>query len=286
MHPLTRCLLVGAGASALSSSGVVASAVRGTPVCDDETIVVHDDLSSDFSLTQNPNVRWSYDQAGSPIAAQLAGFITELRGWGASPSYDSSITQFVSNPSSGWHDAQLHDVVIHVSSSGFAGPMSVSWRAPRAGIVTVTGRAWDASFAADRDANWTLTLNGATIAERNTIRGTFRSDAAATFANNLLPGQSLADIPVAAGDVLRFTTNRLTFFGHFMGVSMSIDLTTTRCAGDIDADFGVGLGDVAAIITCWSMPASCNLCADLDGSGDIGLGDMSEVILHWGDVCP
>lgn len=72
--------------------------------------------------------------------------------------------------------------------------------------------------------------------------------------------------------------------GHI--TSTPATLTISTCPGDADADFTVGLADIAAIINCWSMPASCNVCADLDNSGSIGLGDIARVIGSWGSSCP
>lgn len=62
-------------------------------------------------------------------------------------------------------------------------------------------------------------------------------------------------------------------------------LACATCPGDADANFMVGLSDVAAIISCWSMPASCNICADLDQDGTIGLGDIAQAVQNWASTC-
>ncbi|HVZ95207.1 MAG TPA: hypothetical protein VG797_11925, partial [Phycisphaerales bacterium] len=67
---------------------------------------------------------------------------------------------------------------------------------------------------------------------------------------------------------------------------ISLTVVTPACPGDINGDHAVGLADIAAIIQCWSLPASCNPAADLDASGTIGLGDVAGVIAHWGVTCP
>ncbi len=59
------------------------------------------------------------------------------------------------------------------------------------------------------------------------------------------------------------------------------------CPGDADGDGGVGLGDIALLITHWSQavpPAPHE--ADLDHDKVIGLGDVAEIIAHWGQACP
>lgn len=58
------------------------------------------------------------------------------------------------------------------------------------------------------------------------------------------------------------------------------------CAGDADGDGMVGLADLAALITWWSMSVPpAPVAIDLDGSGAIGLGDVAAVIGNWGAAC-
>lgn len=59
----------------------------------------------------------------------------------------------------------------------------------------------------------------------------------------------------------------------------------TPCPGDTTGDGMVGLADIAPILTCWTMPASCNPPADHDGSGTIDLGDIAVVLSNWGLTC-
>lgn len=61
---------------------------------------------------------------------------------------------------------------------------------------------------------------------------------------------------------------------------------TNACPGDVSRNGNVGLDDLAAIITCWTLSANCNPAADQDSSGDIGLGDIAAVIARWGENCP
>ncbi len=71
----------------------------------------------------------------------------------------------------------------------------------------------------------------------------------------------------------------------FLGASPDVPFTPA-CPGDADADGAVGLSDIAAITTHWSLtvpPAPAS--ADLDASGDIGLGDIAVVIQNWGAAC-
>lgn len=64
-----------------------------------------------------------------------------------------------------------------------------------------------------------------------------------------------------------------------------VEFTPPACPGDADGDGMIGLSDIASVINCWGMPASCDPAADLDGSGDVGLGDLAEVIKNWDASC-
>lgn len=141
-------------------------------------------------------------------------------GWGPASDFNGAIA-IVTNPTS-WHDAQVGDIVMHAPNSG---NHDVAWTSPEAGFIVLSGKVWDAFFASGRDSSWVLKVNGTTIASRNTIFGTFRTDAVADIANNLALGQSLGPIPVAANDMVTLSTVKNTVFGHFAGVELNIELT-------------------------------------------------------------
>lgn len=186
-------------------------------------------LSGDFSTTQNPNTPWSYNKGGTSINSPITGSaigLNYLVGWGGRSDMDSSITKVTGAPDPFWHDLQVGDVVVHTASFG-DGDMSITWTSPSAGAIDISGLAWDAYFESGRDSSWELNVNGNTVAQRSTIYGTFRTDSAASFANNLLAGKQLTGIAVGAGDVVEFLpVKTLTSpYGHFMGVDLSIDFT-------------------------------------------------------------
>lgn len=68
--------------------------------------------------------------------------------------------------------------------------------------------------------------------------------------------------------------------------SNPISFAVSGCAGDAAPDLTVGLADLATVINCWTLAASCDVCADLDNSGSIGLGDLAMIIQNWGSSCP
>lgn len=184
-------------------------------------------LSADFSTSSNPNGPWSYDKGNSPIGTSFVASgppfpVSGWLGWGAHVSMDASISKVIT-VSGGWHDLQIGDVLIHTASQPYLpGPMSIAWTSPGAGTISIDGKAWDGHFFDGRDAAWELRLNDSVMAGRVGIRSLFRSDAGASFANNVFAGATLAVIPVVPGDVLRFSTATTTFYGHFMGVEMTV----------------------------------------------------------------
>ncbi len=262
--------------------GMISLSLMGAPVASAQ--IIHFDLSDDFSLTNNPNGAWSYNISGAPIACRIDAFPPELHGWGCFATLDASITKIFGEIPSDWHDAMVGDVIIHVSSSGYPGPMSVAWTAPHAGVISISGRAWDAAFAAGRNASWTLSLNAGSLATYNSIYKVYRTDVVAAFANNVLGGQSLTELTVAEGDVVLFSTYRTTLDAHFMGVEMSIDLTLAPCPGDANGDRVVDFLDLNAVLADFGL-VSPGLAGDLDDDGDCDFVDLNLVLGAFGTSC-
>jgi hypothetical protein len=198
--------------SATDSVGLVVSSVKTY------------DLTANFSTNSNPNGVWSYDENNVPITQrQIPSYGA---GWGYYGTEDSSILQLTVNP--GGNDSQVGDVVMHAPSVPNGGPTSyldINWASPANGVISITGRAWDDVFAADRDANWWLSVGGTTIASRGSVYGLHRSDGAAQFSNNLLPGYSLTGIGVTQGEVVQIAVAADTYYGHFVGVEEDIVLS-------------------------------------------------------------
>lgn len=183
------------------------------------------DLKADFSLTNNPNGPWSYNLGDAPLTALVAnwGGVPTLTAWTTTPaSVVPPAWGIASSDVIGAHDWVAGDVVGHSTNGIGSAPATVAWTAAADGFISISGRTWDAAFAAGRNAEWTLELNGVTLASRAGIAGLFRSDAAALFANNIVTGQSLDNLQVNAGDVVRFRLHTTTALGHFAGVDLTI----------------------------------------------------------------
>ena len=121
-----------------------------------------------------------------------------------------------------WKDLLAGDVALHTSGTGVA----ITWTSPGTGLIDLSGAAWDAYFERGRDASWALSVNGTTVAEHSSVFDLLRTDAAASFGNNVLPGKSLSGIPVSSGDAVTFSTDSGTENpGHFLGVDITVDFT-------------------------------------------------------------
>lgn len=184
------------------------------------------DLGDDFSTVQNPNGVWSYNNAGSPIQTPITNpgiGLPYLVGWGGAPDMNASITTVTyAPPDLFWKDLLAGDVALHTSGTDVA----ITWTSPGTGLIDLSGAAWDAYFDPRRDASWALSVNGTTVAEHSSVFDLLRTDAAASFANNVLPGKTLSGIPVSPGDLVEFTTDSSAYqHGHFLGVDITVDFT-------------------------------------------------------------
>ncbi|HVZ94052.1 MAG TPA: S8 family serine peptidase, partial [Phycisphaerales bacterium] len=57
----------------------------------------------------------------------------------------------------------------------------------------------------------------------------------------------------------------------------------TYCAGDLNGDRSVGLGDIAIIIQNWNTAGPAG---DANGDGVVGLADVAMLIMNWSTTCP
>ena len=181
------------------------------------------DLKSDYAISANPNGAWSYVWNSSPIT-QSASYPATWKEWGYIGSHDGSVMQWL-DTSGGWYDAQPNDILIHTLSKPYGGESTyagVTWTSPGGGYISISGRAWDGFFDPTREANWTLSVNGALVAQHTGVNGLHRIDSGAQFASGLLGGHTLTNIPVTPGEKIIFLTQTTSNYGHFMGVDMTV----------------------------------------------------------------
>ncbi|MEX2306377.1 MAG: hypothetical protein WD738_02220 [Pirellulales bacterium] len=186
--------------------------------------------SADFSYAANPNGVWSYNVGLIPLPFVQSG-------WGGVPGEMFWATTLAGTVPPAWGKAATTpagttdwlpgDVIVHASNSGSGGADqgNITWTSPGAGYIDISGKAWDAVHSPGRDDAWSLSLDGDVLASRPGIVGVQRGDAAADFANNLLPLKSLANLTVQAGDVLKFEVQKAAgCCGHFSGLELTVSL--------------------------------------------------------------
>jgi hypothetical protein len=191
------------------------------------------DLNGDWSNDQNPNGAWSYNWNDAPIS-QFQTFWWGQAGWGYNwlgdgcvikGSYFAGIIDPFGNLIEPAFDWQPGDVMMHALSLPYGGDsifVNVRWTSPGDGWIEISGTAWDGEIFSDRDVAWMLIVGGNTIAQRQSVIGVHRDDAGARFDSNLLAGNSLKHIRVAAGDVVEFRVLTDTYYGHFVGINETI----------------------------------------------------------------
>ncbi len=204
-------------------------------------------LTTDFSSVNNPNGEWTYvngTEAGGLVTINTSrtevttGFIG---GWSEAENFSGSVVEVLGVPTGGWKDGEVGDVLVH--SSGTSGTTTgVVWTSSEAGVVNITGRAWDAFHEAGRDSNWKLYLNDTVIAERASVFDVVRGGANAAFGNNIVGGASLASISIGIGDTVSFLTEATTPLGHFTGVELNISQVPEP------ASFALVLGSLALLV--------------------------------------
>ncbi len=188
------------------------------------------DLATDWSTAANPNGVWSYNQGTTALPYTQLGWggITGTTFWtttasGTYPPAWALITNTDFRYDAGHWEPGM--VIGHSTSAGGGALGTISWTSPSAGVITVSGSAWDAWHVDQRVDAWQLYINDILVAQRTDVTGIANTDAAALFANNLLPGQSLGGWAVSPGDTVVFQIQAITSLGHFVGVDLSVDLS-------------------------------------------------------------
>jgi hypothetical protein len=177
-------------------------------------------LAGDWSDTKNPNGAWSLNSGSTAMTQYISDTngnnIWDLDG-STNPSWNKVTTDSDGNT---WLDRQAGDVIAQAAWY-IPDRTNVTWTSPASGTITITGKSWDAFGDPDRDGDWTLQVNGITIAERTSIYEVTRDADGATFAENLLFGKTLDNINVAAGDVVMFSVGGRSTSGVEMSIAFA-----------------------------------------------------------------
>lgn len=194
------------------------------------------DLAGDWSDTSNPNATWSYnDGTGNAIETQQSDWCPGcFDGGTVQPAWaHESIPDFGHIPT--WfktvriaappHDFPVGRVVMHTPDGANASvdaPADVTWTSPIDGVVEISGGVWLARKAEGRSVVWKIKVNDVTITEGNlTSVDPFDSTNPFDLAAGS-GGASALTLDVSVGDIVALELGRISLFGEFVGIDMTI----------------------------------------------------------------
>ncbi len=184
------------------------------------------DLEAAWSFAANPNGAWSYRVGTTPLGYVQAdwGGLTGSTFWATTAVGTIPPAWGQVGPGNVLLAADVGDIVGHSSTD--PDPLgNVLWTSPGAGVIDISGQAWDAMHCCGRDDGWSVYVNDVLVAARSGTAGVGKSTASAFFINNLMPLQSLSGWAVNPGDTVMFQIATTTGIGHLVGVDLSINYT-------------------------------------------------------------
>lgn len=202
--------------------------------------VTTNDLKADWSETQNPNGVWSY-RHGSALLPRTGCWSTncgssELTNcqpaWASGDVCPTSggnspilPAVFKVAPNNWNRDFQTGDIVMHSwdpDNGGTNGEGNITWTAPNASFVTISGGVWEASFLG-RGNHWSLFHNATLLTEGDIYDGDAYSRAT-PFDLALGSGgiAVLRNIAVNQGDVIKLQITKTSFYGDMAGVNLKV----------------------------------------------------------------
>lgn len=200
------------------------------------------DLATDWSNEANPNGVWSYNDSNGPIVVHQTDWAPHETFWSGQNAWANAATgpghivawlkseKDLGIQTNGTYDLAVGDVNTHTwdsnSSSETSNLSSVTWTAPVAGTYRIEGNLWQAFFEGTRSADGSVLVNGASIATVSLFDGDPYSRAF-PFAF----GPNTATMMAGEKVEIRLTTS------SFVGTHVGVNLTVTRLAPYLEADF-------------------------------------------------
>jgi hypothetical protein len=246
---------------------LVCAAMVGATTCVQANTITYD-LNADWSNANNPNSVWAYRQGAnllphpSDIGTACCVPGSGITGaWAPSGIVGNFLPFWVKATGNNAAGFQTGDIIVH-SVDGFngnpaLGETNVTWTAPVAGTIDITGSIWYAHFPLARSNDFRLEL-GANLLASGTIGALTGHDRA-----NPLNFSSLG-LSVSAGDVIEFIVQRSA--GQSAGTINGVDLTIieTEATSPNPAPEPASLLQVAAGL--WGMRAMRGRSHDALGS--------------------
>ena len=206
------------------------------------------DLGADFSEVANPNGVWSFSRGAdllNKFTSSNPNAINSVAangfwGVGAASNYESSIFKTTGNgvDAAGYtnNDFLLGDILVHGTNPGGA-PILITWTAPEAGDLSVSGSAWNAHTNVNRSQDISLSINDSVLASGTLSNATNRPNALAFSGGGVLA--------VVAGDRIVFSVTPTAGqpFASIAGVDLAVDFTPIPAPAGLAL---VGLGGLVA----------------------------------------
>ncbi|MCX5805887.1 MAG: VPLPA-CTERM sorting domain-containing protein [Proteobacteria bacterium] len=206
-------------------------------------------LQSDWSKTDNPNGAWT-EWKGSTILPHQKG---------TGDPFSNGFDFFAMGNSRGnflpawWKDTD-GNVYTHSwdsSNGGSYGKSILTWTAPQAGTISLSGSIWYAQPGLDRSNDFYLYIGDTLLASGTISEANHNGKAnALAFLDALYPGQTLTDLTVGADDVVKLLIVQSS--GQTYGTVSGVELTIAETAAPVPLPsalllFAPGLAGLAVI---------------------------------------
>ncbi len=256
---------------------------------------VHD-LVADWSYEENPNGAWSYNEREYPLPhvdwwqRTIGGWSEAQPAWADSEDGNDRLPVWFKSSGKetefmGDLDWQEGDVVMHswdpYNGAG-NGEGNVTWACPGDGTIDIEGAIWLGREWRGND--WLLYLDDVELTHGRIEPGDeYSRENPMTFDLGSGGASVLQNVAVSAGDVLKLEVVKITIYGDFCGVKLTIRHCPTGCSADIDCDGVVDVLDLLILLSNWDCTGEPGECqGDLLPDGVVNVLDLIELLSVWG----
>jgi hypothetical protein len=194
------------------------------------------DLGVDFSTLNNPNTtafgKWEYRQGTTDISTMISNWQNQCSGapnqpaWAPSNNGGDFLPGFLKSACTQTTNFATGDMIVHTydtanGQTGNGSPQIANWffTSSVAGTFSITGSVWDAGQNSSRPQDWTLKVNGSSMAS-GMMNGVVTKASPNTF--------SLTNVAFSPGTTVEldeFLDPTNGTFGNFVGSTLTISGT-------------------------------------------------------------
>jgi hypothetical protein len=188
------------------------------------------DLATNWNKIDNPNGTWAVWKGSSLLQHQV----------GTGSPMTNGMDFFAMGNSWGnflpaWWQGTDNNVYTHSwdsANGGAYGESILTWTAPEAGTISLSGSIWYDHTGVSRSNDFYLYLGSTLLATGTVSYNSYNSEAGAlTFLNALVAGQSLTDLTVDKDDVVKLVIAKSA--GQTWGTVSGVELTITETAAPV-----------------------------------------------------